>query len=166
MKRYSLDSVYQLYVKDVYRYLFSLCRDHHAAEDLVQETFYRAYLYLEHCKDDKVKPWLFRVAYNAFVDSYRKQKRSVPTQAEFFARLPDHRTPDQYVLDQEQWEQIGDVIHALPELQMQAILLHDFHGLSYQEAADIMEIRLSHFKILLYRARQALRQHKERKEQL
>ena len=47
MKLNSLESVYQYYVKDVYRYLYSLSSDHHAAEDLVQETFYRAYLFLE-----------------------------------------------------------------------------------------------------------------------
>ncbi|MCR8630400.1 sigma-70 family RNA polymerase sigma factor [Paenibacillus radicis (ex Xue et al. 2023)] len=166
MRRHTLDSLYQLYVKDVYRYLLSLCRNHHAAEDLVQETFYRAYLYLDNCKDDKVKPWLFRVAYNAFVDSYRKEQRSIPIGAEFFVKLPDTRTPDQHLLNQELWEHIGNVIHKLPHNQMQAILLHDFHGLSYQESADIMEIRLSHFKILLYRARQAIRQTEERKEHL
>ncbi|SFL58162.1 RNA polymerase sigma-70 factor, ECF subfamily [Paenibacillus sp. 1_12] len=166
MRRHTLDSVYQLYIKDVYRYLYSLCRDHHTAEDLVQETFYRAYLYLDNCKDDKVKPWLFRVAYNAFVDSYRKEQRSIPTGADFFVKLPDTRTPDQYLLNQELWEHIGDVIYALPHNQKQAILLHDFHELSYQEAANIMGIGLSHFKILLYRARQALRKREERKGHL
>jgi RNA polymerase sigma-70 factor, ECF subfamily len=49
METNNLDTVYQSYVKDIYRYLRSLCGDHHTAEDLVQETFYRAYLYLEDC---------------------------------------------------------------------------------------------------------------------
>ncbi|WP_028552424.1 sigma-70 family RNA polymerase sigma factor [Paenibacillus sp. UNC451MF] len=162
MKRQTLDNIYHMYVKDVYRYLISLCRDHHAAEDLVQETFYRAYLYLDHCKDEKVKPWLLRVAYNAFIDSHRKERRTTPTGALFFSKLSDTQTPDELVLRKELWDDIGDTISALPDNQKQAILLHDFHDLSYQEAADIMEIRLSHFKILLYRARQSLRQRKER----
>lgn len=162
MKRHSLDSLYQMYVKDVYRYLLSLCRDRHTAEDLVQETFYRAYLYLEPCKDNKIKPWLFRVAYNAFIDSYRKEKRSVPAQPEFFHGLADGQTPEQQWLQQELWESIGTAIAGLPANQQQAILLYDFHGFTYQEAADIMGIRLSYFKILLFRARQCVRQQKER----
>ncbi|MFH5186015.1 sigma-70 family RNA polymerase sigma factor [Paenibacillus sp. TAB 01] len=164
MKRHSLDSMYQMYVNDVYRYLLSLCRDRHTAEDLVQETFYRAYLYLEHCKDDKIKPWLFRVAYNAFIDSYRKEKRSVPAQPEFFHGLADGRTPEQQWLQQELWESIGTAIAGLPANQQQAILLYDFHGFTYQEAAGIMGVRLSHFKILLFRARQCVRERKERTE--
>jgi RNA polymerase sigma-70 factor (ECF subfamily) len=164
MKRHTLDSMYQMYVQDVYRYLFSLCRDHHAAEDLVQETFYRAYLYLDNCKDSKVKPWLFRVAYNAFVDFYRKEQRSIPTGTDFFKQLSDTQTPDQLLLDQELWNNIGDAISTLRDNEKQAILLHDFHGLTYRESADIMQIRLSHFKILLYRARQSVRQRTERKD--
>lgn len=39
MKRKSLDEIYQMYVMDIYRYLRSLCGDHYAAEDLMQETF-------------------------------------------------------------------------------------------------------------------------------
>lgn len=88
MKRNSLDEIYQMYVMDIYRYLRSLCGDHHAAEDLMQETFYRAYLYLEDCKDEKIKPWLFRVAYNAFVDYKRKEGRSTVQSEDFLNSSP------------------------------------------------------------------------------
>lgn len=89
MKPDNLDQIYQMYVNDVYRYLYSLCLQHHTAEDLMQETFYRAYLYLENCKDEKVKPWLFRVAYNAFVDFKRKDSRSFTSESEFFDGIGD-----------------------------------------------------------------------------
>ena len=58
MEKNSLDELYELYVADIYRYLRSLCQDHHAAEDLMQETFYRAYLYLEDCNEERIKHWL------------------------------------------------------------------------------------------------------------
>ena len=94
MKLNSLESVYQYYVKDVYRYLYSLSSDHHAAEDLVQETFYRAYLFLENWKDERIKPWLFRVAHNAYVDYQRKASRSIVKDAVFRSadRPPYRRT--------------------------------------------------------------------------
>ncbi|NLK52997.1 MAG: sigma-70 family RNA polymerase sigma factor, partial [Syntrophomonadaceae bacterium] len=75
MERKTLDDIYRFYMLDIYRYLYSLCHNHYLAEDLLQETFYRAYLHLEDCRGEKVKPWLFRVAYNAFIDVMRQQKR-------------------------------------------------------------------------------------------
>lgn len=99
MKLNSLESVYQYYVKDVYRYLYSLSYDHHAAEDLVQEAFYRAYLFLEDWKDERIKPWLFRIAHNAYVDYQRKASRSIVKDAVFFFnQLIDRHTPENILL--------------------------------------------------------------------
>ena len=71
----SLESIYHFYFQDIYRFLLSLCRDHHTAEDLVQETFLRAYLHVEDYENASIKSWLFTVAYHAFIDHHRKQKR-------------------------------------------------------------------------------------------
>ncbi|UNK18286.1 sigma-70 family RNA polymerase sigma factor [Paenibacillus sp. N3/727] len=160
MKRDDLDRIYQKYMKDVYRYLYSLCRDHHMAEDILQETFYRAYLHLENCKDDQVKPWLFRVAYHAFIDAKRKNKRTIIQDIGFFNTLSGPETLEKQVMEQERWDELKLAIDELPEQQKQAILLYEFHQMSYQEAADLMKVGLSHFKILLFRARQKLRQQK------
>lgn len=62
-------------MNDLYRYLYSLSKDHYAAEDLVQEAYYRAYLTLEEYEIKNFKAWLFNVAYHAFVDYQRKNKR-------------------------------------------------------------------------------------------
>jgi RNA polymerase sigma-70 factor (ECF subfamily) len=158
MKTNNLDSIYRHHVKDVYRYLRSLCGDHYAAEDLMQETFYRAYLYLEDCKEDKIKPWLFRVAYNAFVDYKRKESRSAVQEPSYFMRLGHSDTPEDALLRSERWSELGRLLAELPEQQRQALLLFDFGQLSYQEASTTMGIGLSHYKILLFRARQRLRE--------
>ncbi|MBT2289831.1 sigma-70 family RNA polymerase sigma factor [Paenibacillus albidus] len=163
MKANSLDEVYQLYVTDIYRYLRFLCQDHHAAEDLMQETFYRAYLYLEDCREDKIKPWLFRVAYHVFVDYTRKESRSVVQGEAFFRTIAHPDKTEEILLRQEEWEQINLVVAGLPENQRHALLLHDFHGLTYREAAGILNVGLSQYKILIFRARQKLREAKRRR---
>ncbi|TDF87889.1 sigma-70 family RNA polymerase sigma factor [Paenibacillus piri] len=163
MKPNNLDAIYQQYLKDVYLYLRSLCHDHHAAEDLVQETFYRAYLYLEDCKEDKVKPWLFRVAYNAFVDYKRKERRSSTREPDYFRHHGHSDTPEEAVLRQERWDEFERSLSGLPYKQRQALLLYDFGQLTYQEASELMGVSLSHFKVLLFRARQQLRK-SERKD--
>ncbi|WP_106769705.1 sigma-70 family RNA polymerase sigma factor [Paenibacillus faecalis] len=160
MKREDLDRIYQKYMKDVYRYLYSLCRDHHLTEDLLQETFYRAYLHLENCKDEQVKPWLLRVAYHAFIDAIRKNKRTTVQDIGFFNSLTQPGTLENQVMDQERWNELVLAIEQLPEKQKQALVLYEFHQFSYQEASELMKVGLSHFKILLFRARQNLRQQK------
>jgi len=167
MKRSTLESVYRKYMPEVYRYLRTLCGEEAAAEDLVQETFYRAYLHLENYKDEKIKPWLFRVAYNAFIDMKRKESRSITSSDDFFHNLPDddRKGPESVILQKEARDMLQDWISKLPELQKQALILYDLHQFSYQESADIMGIALSHFKILLFRARQQLRKIRERNDQ-
>ncbi|WP_349408273.1 sigma factor [Pseudalkalibacillus sp. SCS-8] len=56
MRKDSLDRLYEEYAHDVFRYLFSLSRDDGIAEDIMQETFYRAYLEIEQLTDEKIKP--------------------------------------------------------------------------------------------------------------
>src|SRR5690625_471325 len=69
------EEVFTYYAHDIYRYLLSLSKDHHLAEDLLQETFYRAHVSIHELSADKIKPWLFRVSYNLFIDYLRKNKR-------------------------------------------------------------------------------------------
>lgn len=164
MKRQNLDDVYVSYVRDIYRYLYSLCRNHHTAEDLMQETFCRAYLYLEDCRDEAVKPWLFRVAYNAFIDYTRKAKRSTVKEDAFFLTLGHESTPESSLMLSESMREAEEAVWQLPDGQRQALLLYEIHGLSYKEAAGIMDVGLSQFKILLFRARQKLRQIRNAKE--
>lgn len=87
----SLDSLYEAYFRDIYRFLYSLSHDHHTAEDLIQETFFRAHLYIENYNGEKAKTWLFTVAYHAFIDYRRKHKRTVITEQGFFHELSDKK---------------------------------------------------------------------------
>ncbi|MBW4083497.1 sigma-70 family RNA polymerase sigma factor [Paenibacillus sp. S150] len=163
MEPKSLDELYQNYVRDIYTYLRSLCHDHHLAEDLTQETFFRAYLYLENCPEDKIRPWLFRVAYNAFVDYIRKARRSISKDADYFNKLAHPETTEGTLLRQERLEETALSVDGLPERQRHALLLHDVYGMTYLEAAEIMEIGLSQYKMLVFRARQSLRSDRRRR---
>ncbi|MBS4196081.1 sigma-70 family RNA polymerase sigma factor [Lederbergia citri] len=157
----SLESIYNFYFQDIYRFLLSLCRDHHTAEDLVQETFLRAYLHVEDYENTSIKSWLFTVAYHAFIDHHRKQKRIELKQEGFFSKLFDRRkTPEETVVIQEDIQEIISLLEDLPEKQRHAVLLHDFHELSYAEAATIMNVSLANYKVALFRGRQAMRRKK------
>ena len=158
MKKNTLDHIYESYMMDIYRYLLSLCGNSYVAEDIMQETFLRAYLHFEACTTENVKPWLFKIAHNAYIDYKRKECRSYAEEKEFFDNISDCKTTEEQVLIKEQLNEINDFIGKLPENQKQAILLCDYNDLSYKEASEVMGVSLPRFKVLLFRARQNIRQ--------
>ncbi|MDU4697290.1 MULTISPECIES: RNA polymerase sigma factor [Paenibacillus] len=161
MKSRSMDLLYREYKNDVFRYLYSMCRNSHIAEDLMQETFCRALIHLHEAEGKRAKAWLLRVAHNAYIDLLRKESRSSSYENEFFHRYPSDDTPEKSVLGEENRRELYAQLSLLQPNQQHAVLLYDVHGFSYQESADLMGITLSHFKILLYRARQKLRRSRE-----
>ncbi len=74
----TIDEIYQMYMNDVYRFLLSMTKDKHLAEDLLQETFMRAYIHIHSYDHSKVKPWLFQVARNAFIDTSESIRKKSP----------------------------------------------------------------------------------------
>lgn len=159
----SIDSIYTIYFNDIYRFLLSLCKNHHTAEDLLQETFLRAYLHVEQNHVGSIKSWLFTVAYHAFIDHQRKQRRIDLDKGNFLEKLLDHKkTPEEKIMMDEQVQMVIEQLDSMPKKQKLAVLLHDFHELSYKEAADVMGISLASFKVSLYRARQAIREKRGR----
>lgn len=156
-----MELIYREYKMDVYRYLYYLSRDHHQSEDLMQETFCRACGRLENLEGGKIKAWLLRVAHNAYIDKVRKESRSQVYESDYFDAIPHEETPEHCALQLERKEELYSMLGLLAPQQQLAVLLYDVQGFSYQESADLMKINLSHFKILLYRARQKLRKRKE-----
>lgn len=157
----TIDNLYKTYFHDVYRFLLSLTYDPYLAEDLLQETFVRAYLYLESYDDERVKTWLFTVANHVFIDYVRKQKRMKVRDEPFFQRLRSkEKSPQDQILWNETIDGILHILQELPQRQKQAVLLRDFHDFTYREGARVMKISLAHFKVLLFRGRQAIRKRK------
>jgi len=161
-----LDKAYQEYVNDLYRYLFSLSKDHFTAEDLVQEAFYRAYLHLEDYEISNIKAWLFKVAYHAFIDFQRKQRRSVIQNQLEEQGFISKDTPEKRLLEKENFQRLLKDIHTLREQEKHVLLLCDLHQLTYQEAAEILEMNLNTLKSHLLRGRKkVMKKVKERMKQ-
>lgn len=150
-----LELLYQRYVNDLYRYLFSLTNDHYLAEDMVQETFFRAYLHLENNEIEVIKPWLFKVGYHVFIDYTRKRKRIILHDT--LEDQLDLQTPEDGVMEKEGLDQLLALIHALPEHEAHVILLCDFHQLKLHEAADVLNLNLNTLKSHLLRGRKKLK---------
>lgn len=142
-----------------------LTRNREDAEDLVQETYLKAFRHWRHFEPGtNLKAWLFKIMKNTFINMYRRQK-AVPPQADF-AELEEtmeaqilsepEKSPEEELLERS-WDQ--DVLHALktlPHSYKVVVLLCDIEGYSYKEIAEILAIPLGTVMSRLYRGRRAL----------
>ncbi|WP_371261570.1 sigma-70 family RNA polymerase sigma factor [Bacillus sp. MUM 116] len=108
-------------MNDLYRYLYSLSKDHYIAEDLVQEAFYRAFTTLEDYEVRNIKAWLFKVAYHAFVDYKRKNKRMIIDHYLTLDTDINPITPEKKMLEKESLSLLLRDLNGLKEKEKDAI---------------------------------------------
>lgn len=163
MKANSLEAVYQSHMNAVYSYLLRICGHPQTAEDLVQDTFVKAYDHLEGYGGENVRPWLFRIAYNTYIDWYRREKRQVQTDPQLLAELNRDAGPgpEEGYLLRERLEQWLQAVKKLPEQSRQVILLRDYYDFTYEDIAHILKLSLSNVKVTLFRARRKIREAKD-----
>lgn len=160
MKGDSLDDVLKYHMNDIYHYLLKLSGHPQTAEDLLQDTFVKAFEHLESYHGEKVRPWLFKVAHNIYVDWYRREKRQIPTDPDLLAGLARATVPEPEAefWQREKIESWLAAMRLLTEKSRQILILRDYHGFSYQEIADILNLSLANVKVTLYRARITIRE--------
>ncbi|KEK24884.1 RNA polymerase sigma factor [Bacillus gaemokensis] len=156
----TLEQIYKQHIHDLFRYLLSLTGHFHSAEDLMQETFYRMLVHIDYYKGEEVRPWLFTIAYHAFIDWRRKETKYKTTTLEDF-HLPNvPSTENAYFIKHEisSWLQ---GLRALPLERRNVLLLRDYYGFSYKEITEMTGLTLAKVKIELHRGRKELRIIKE-----
>lgn len=160
MKGDSLDDVLKYHMNDIYHYLRKLSGHPQTAEDLLQDTMVKAFEHLESYHGEKVRPWLFKVAHNIYVDWYRREKRQIPTDPDLLADLTGAvgAEPEAVLLQKEKIQSWVAAMQLLSEKSRQILILRDYHGFSYQEIADILNLSLADVKVSLYRARITIRE--------
>ncbi|MDV2883637.1 RNA polymerase sigma factor [Alkalihalophilus pseudofirmus] len=156
-KEFTLEEIYALYMQDLYRYIYSLCKDSSLAEDIVQETFYRAYFYVETFQQEKIKPWLFKVAYHTFIDYKRKEKRmSYTDDLVTMPAVPSHISAEDEYMIKNSISSWWNLLESLAPEKRNIVILRDYYSFTYQEIADMCDLSLSQVKIVLYRARKEI----------
>jgi RNA polymerase sigma-70 factor (ECF subfamily) len=157
------------FMGQLYPAALRMTRNSNDAEDLIQETFAKAFAGFHQFKPDtNLKAWLHRILANTFINSYRKKRRE-PVQdlgADFqedWQTSRDPLTPPVASAETQALERLADseILRALRELPAEfrvAIYLADVEGYPYREIADIMGIPLGTVMSRLHRGRAKLRQ--------
>ncbi len=140
------------------------------AEDLVQDTYLKAYRAFESFQEGtNLKAWLYRILTNTFINSYRAKKRR-PEETDIddvenlylYRRLGgleganSGRSAEEEVLDRFTETDIKEALESLPEQFRLAVLLGDVEGFSYKEIAEILNVPIGTVMSRLHRGRRAL----------
>jgi RNA polymerase sigma-70 factor (ECF subfamily) len=158
------------YMGSLYSAALRMTRNPADAEDLVQETYLKAYRAFGSFKEGtNLKAWLYRILTNTFINSYRARKRR-PEQTELddveelylYRRLGGleavsaGRSAEEEVLEHFTESEVKAAVESLPEQFRMAVLLADVEGFSYKEIADILDIPIGTVMSRLHRGRKAL----------
>ena len=154
--------IFERWARPVVSFVYDMVGDRALAEDLTQETFVRAYKYLDALRDEsKFSTWLFSIAKNVAREHLRSahnRSRKVALDDETVLELPDERpTPAGALLDKELNGVVRHALGALDEDKRLVFTLKVFQGRSYEEIAEITGFSVPKVKTDLHRARTEMR---------
>lgn len=158
------------FMPSLYAAALRMTRNPADAEDLVQETYLKAYrAFAGFQEGTNLKAWLYKILTNTFINSYRSKKRR-PEQTELddvedlylYRRLGGleavraNRSAEEEVMDRFTDTDVKGAVEALPEGFRLAVLMADVEGFSYKEIAEILDIPIGTVMSRLHRGRKAL----------
>ena len=159
--------IYEEYFRELQRYLLSLCRDSRIAEELTQETFFRAVRSAGQFREGSdLRAWLYTIARNVFLDQARRKRN---TEIQLPRELPDTagvtlteafqialELIDQALEDREEALRLHCLLHGLGEPYKEVFHLRVFGELPFGDIARVFGRTESWARVTFYRAKQKI----------
>jgi RNA polymerase sigma-70 factor (ECF subfamily) len=158
------------YAQSLYSTALRMTRNQSDAEDLVQETYLKAFRSFGSFETGtNLKAWLFRILTNTFINTYRVKQRR-PQESDLgsvedlflYKRLPSlaglSESAEEQLLDLFPAAEVREAIENLPETFLLPMLLNDVEGFSYKEVAEILDVPIGTVMSRLHRGRKTMQE--------
>lgn len=144
----------------MYRYALSIVGSRFVAEDVVQEVIIKIWKKKEQFAIiDNKEAWVITMVRNLSIDKLRARKKKQTSDINEYFHISDNAPSPHIKLEQKDAvKKVGEIMNTLPQMQKEIITLRDIEGYTYQEIADIMQIKVDQVKVYLFRARKVLRE--------
>lgn len=151
MNNYKIEEIYNMYYKDLFIYAFSICKDYHLTEEVVSETFFRAFITIDN-KENSIKYWLLHVCKNIIIDYYRKNKKVSNIDNEI-QELKFEDNSFQKIIQEEEKRELFNAILKLSDIYKEVIIMFYFMSLTTKEISKSLNISEGAVRNILYRGR-------------
>ncbi len=146
--------VYDLYFRDVYKYALSLSHDPQIAEEITQETFFKALKNIDSFRGQcRLYVWLCQIAKNAYFTYMKKQNRDVPEK-----EGTSESTLEDHLLVKESAFEIHKILHRLSDPYKEVFSLRVFGELSFRQIGELFGKTESWARVTYHRARQKIKE--------
>ncbi len=160
MENESFDQIYKTYFDLVYRYALSLSQNPDLAEEITQETFFKAMRSLNAFRgESSIKSWLCSIARNLLIDQERKKKTQPIEDAQ---NLPDSAIgPEESIMRQDESMRIHRLLHHLEEPYREVFTLRTLGQLSFRDIGELFGKSENWACVVYHRARVKIKQKME-----
>ena len=155
----NMEEIYKEYFETVKKYLFCLTHNNDIAEELTQETFYKAVKNIHTFKDDcKISVWLCKIAKNTWLDIIKKNKNIKDMADNELFEIESLETTDETVISNQGKLELYKKIQKLDEKTRDVIYLRITGDLNFKEIGDIFNKTENWARITFYRGKQKLKE--------
>ena len=158
----NIEQIYEEYFNTVYKYLLCLTRDKDVAEELTQETFYRAVKKIHTFKGNcKISVWLCQIAKNLWYDEIAKRKKFQYSKEENMDDIEDLKNIEDTVITNSEKMQLYKNMQRLDELTREVIYLRITGELNFKEIGIILNKTENWARVTFYRGKKKLKEVEE-----
>ncbi|MEO4055177.1 RNA polymerase sigma factor [Solibacillus sp. CAU 1738] len=145
------ESIYNQYFRDVYSFVLSISRNEKIAEEITQETFFKALKSIDNFKGNcKINVWLCQIAKNTYFTYLDKQKRY---ETDEIPEEISENSIESIIVNKEDTFRLHKVLHSLEEPYKEVFTLRVFGELSFKEISELFEKTESWARVTFHRAK-------------
>lgn len=153
------EELYKTQGKPVYRFLLSLTGDEHQAEELLQETFYQAFLHIDRFEGrSSLYTWLCQIGKNAWLKERKRRNRYADTPYEELTLADPALSPEEAMVRREYAQRLRRAVLAMEDPHREVFILHAYGGLKLKEIAALHQKSESWARVTYFRARKTIQE--------